>query len=1317
MKKKQILSMVLAVLLIFGVIPVSKFNTTEIVKAKSTFDPNNINWTIPVKSKDNMISFDALKTPLKSKKEIRSLRPTITSSLSKQLGSRDVLTIKVEIFNEQAGDRILYIPFYNGISYEGMYLPSFDYNTELYYGDKFKISSYTITPGVISTSNNYGYRNGETVQTEEKYFSISYYNHGEFGHAEGHMVTFHLNVVDSDSHTLTFSKKSSVPIKPIQIVGGDLKVSGSYSAMTGSYTTSVVDSPWCPQTYHARQTVEPSACYSSMSGGTSYDSSGPSSSVYIMNNNSKTITVDGYDKNDKKIFTNSIASGQELSINTETAKIVVDGKKDGFAGNVDEATPYFPEDEAFEKAKQKAKDEINALEDLTKSEKDGFINQVDKVTKVEEIKPIVENAKAKDLENAKTKAKDIVKALPNLSKTEINGFNDRIDKAATKDEINKIVEDAKAKDKENADKKALDDAKNKAKDEIDNLPNLTPDEKDKFKKDVDNAVDKPAVDKVVEDAKAKDKENADKKALDDAKNKAKDEIDNLPNLTPDEKDNFKKDVDNAVDKPAVDKVVEDAKIKALEGKVKDLEKKVKDLTDELNAKNKEIENLNNKITELEEKIAALEGEKVKDKEAYEKNKAELEKQLQETKDNLAKKEEELGNVKTELEQVKKDLAAEKTKNENLEKQVTDLTDKLNKANEDLKKAKDRITELEKQLAAEQEKNKNLTEKVDNLTKEVESKTTEINNLNEKIKTLETQIAEQKAKGEADAKEIERLNKELEDLKKQLNDKDAEIDRLNKEIAALKETIKTLEGKNAELTDKVTRLEDEVKELKDKLESANNRIIELEKENDRLNTDLDAEKDKNKKLQEEIDRLKEEAKTSEKKAKELEEKIAELEKEKTESEKSIEKLTNEITEKQKEIDKLKEDLSKYPADEADKIKELEDKINELEKEKKELEDKLNEEKDKNNGNDDKIKDLENKLNEEKDKNKKAEEEKAKLEKELEEAKKNEKPAEDDLSKLIKELKDLLDKASDIKNPSRELSIVINKAYDVLFDKRSTEKDYRWAIYDLEKALREYRRPENYKLDVDKVTEDDRSITGRTENNWYVDVYNGSKLIASGYADKWGYFDIDVYKGSFEANDRLKVVATDPYNDRNYIEKRVSVEALRKPEKKVVEKPAERYIPKDGHNYTLNLDSYAIFPVGQSYYTLYNNGSVNNVAMDATTFISNNRTMVPLRYIAYTLGFNVEYNNFTREAIFTNLYNNTLTKKTLRINIDTGYIVDSNGQVYTTDTKPVLVNNRIYAPIANIARFFDASQSNVNDSINSTIEWDPINYLVYVYKNVR
>lgn len=341
----------------------------------------------------------------------------------------------------------------------------------------------------------------------------------------------------------------------------------------------------------------------------------------------------------------------------------------------------------------------------------------------------------------------------------------------------------------------------------------------------------------------------------------------------------------------------------------------------------------------------------------------------------------------------------------------------------------------------------------------------------------------------------------------------------------------------------------------------------------------------------------------------------------------------------------------------------------------------------------------------------------LEKELEEAKKNEKPAEDDLSKLIKELKDLLDKASEIKNPSRDLSVVINKAYDILFDKRSTEKDYRWAIYDLEKALREYRRPENYRLDVDKVTEDDRTITGRTENNWYVDVYNGSKLIANGYADKWGYFDIDLYRGSFEANDRLKVVATDPYNDRNYIEKRVSVEALRKPEKKVVEKPAERYIPKDGHNYTLNLDSYAIFPVGQSYYTLYNNGSVNNVAMDATTFISNNRTMVPLRYIAYTLGFNVEYNNFTREAIFTNLYNNTLTKKTLRINIDTGYIVDSNGQVYTTDTKPVLVNNRIYAPIANIARFFDASQSNVNDGINSTIEWDPINYLVYVYKNVK
>ena len=123
------------------------------------------------------------------------------------------------------------------------------------------------------------------------------------------------------------------------------------------------------------------------------------------------------------------------------------------------------------------------------------------------------------------------------------------------------------------------------------------------------------------------------------------------------------------------------------------------------------------------------------------------------------------------------------------------------------------------------------------------------------------------------------------------------------------------------------------------------------------------------------------------------------------------------------------------------------------------------------------------------------------------------------------------------------------------------------------------------------------------------------------------------------------------------------------------------------------------------------------MDVTTFISGNRTMLPMRYIAYALGFNVEYDSLAREAIFSNTENSSLVKKTIRVNIDTGLMRDSDGRIYASDVRPVLINNRIHASIANIARMFNASQGTIEDGISQTIEWDNARKAVYIFKNVR
>lgn len=105
--------------------------------------------------------------------------------------------------------------------------------------------------------------------------------------------------------------------------------------------------------------------------------------------------------------------------------------------------------------KAEAKDAINALENLTPEEKNSFTDRIDKASKVEEIQPIVDKANAKAAENkkaldeAKDKAKTEVGKLANLSDEENKDFTDRIDAVTKIEEIKPIVEEAKAKDKTN----------------------------------------------------------------------------------------------------------------------------------------------------------------------------------------------------------------------------------------------------------------------------------------------------------------------------------------------------------------------------------------------------------------------------------------------------------------------------------------------------------------------------------------------------------------------------------------------------------------------------------------------------------------------------------------------------------------------------------------------------------------------------------------------------------------------------------------------------------------------------------------------------
>ena len=90
-----------------------------------------------------------------------------------------------------------------------------------------------------------------------------------------------------------------------------------------------------------------------------------------------------------------------------------------------------------------------------------------------------------------------------------------------------------------------------------------------------------------------------------------------------------------------------------------------------------------------------------------------------------------------------------------------------------------------------------------------------------------------------------------------------------------------------------------------------------------------------------------------------------------------------------------------------------------------------------------------------------------------------------------------------------------------------------------------------------------------------------------------------------------------------------------------------------------------------------GIEERIMMDIAPFIEGNRTMLPIRFVAESLGFNVQWDNESRTVILIDKEN------VVKIPVDTNQII-VNGKVYESDVKPVIRNNRTMLPIANIAR---------------------------------
>lgn len=116
----------------------------------------------------------------------------------------------------------------------------------------------------------------------------------------------------------------------------------------------------------------------------------------------------------------------------------------------------------------------------------------------------------------------------------------------------------------------------------------------------------------------------------------------------------------------------------------------------------------------------------------------------------------------------------------------------------------------------------------------------------------------------------------------------------------------------------------------------------------------------------------------------------------------------------------------------------------------------------------------------------------------------------------------------------------------------------------------------------------------------------------------------------------------------------------------------------------------------------NGVVSQVRMDIAPFIYQARTMLPIRYVAESLGFMVTWDANTRTVYLVDKEN------IVQIPVDTNNII-VNGKAFTSDVKPMIKNNRTMLPVANVARALGLQDG-------KDILWDAAMKFVTLRRNV-
>ena len=501
-------------------------------------------------------------------------------------------------------------------------------------------------------------------------------------------------------------------------------------------------------------------------------------------------------------------------------------------------------------------------------------------------------------------------------------------------------------------------------------------------------------------------------------------------------------------------------------------------------------------------------------------------------------------------------------------------------------------------------------------------------------------------------------------------KDKTIEDLNKKVEGLNKQITDLNNTITEKDNKITELNKNITDLETKLQECKNQCAADKAQ---------CEKDKQA----------------------LRDQIAELEKAKSNLEIQVKENRELIEQLRKEIaglEKQVEDWKKIAGDKDTKIKELENSIKELNA-KLETANNANTELTKQLATaTEKIANLEKQLADEKAKNKVLEEQNKALTQEKE-----------NLTKEKEEISNKLKKAESEKEQLNKDKAALQQEVEEL--KKQLKDCPADSTDQINKLKDEIKQKEN------QITDKDTQIAGLNTrlNELYSQLSAANKKIV-------------------ELIEKLNNVPSQP-REKEYIYVRDSytpsyngdvsslnleIEALRRENRELKDKIAKL---SQGQDCSLMAKErfVTIFSLKSVLYKTYLGDELMTQAemMDLKgfiePFISNNRTMLPLRYVALSLGLDVDWNHSTRTATFTNRDSgNALNPGKITINANTLEMKDQYGNNIAVDSKPMLKNGRFYISITNLTKAFGGTNGNLADGVRNTIEWDSQGRRVLVYK---